>query len=66
MSSWFSNKGVVAPLLLGVGSLMMTVTLVHLTLSVTDAVAVFSTWCTEHKGVKSSFASLCDAAFPNL
>lgn len=62
----FSNKGVVAPLLLGGVSLMMAVALGWLTLSFIHPVAVFSSWCAEHKGTRSSFAGLCDAASPNL
>ena len=57
---------VVAPLLLGGVSLMMTVTGGLLTLNFIHPMAVFSSWCAEHKGTKSSFASLCDAASPNM
>lgn len=65
-SRLFPSKGVVAPLLLGGVSLMMTLTSGLLTLSFFYHMAISSSWCAEHKGIKSSFVSPCDAASLNL
>lgn len=50
-----SNKGVVAPLLIGGVSLLMTVTSGLLTSSFIHPMAVFSSWCAEQKESKAFF-----------